>query len=155
MASSFRNIPGLSGNESWKDPVATVGDLPASGNTAGDARVVTATNTIYIWSGSAWVAVGGGGGSGLQLVVTSVSSPITASSTANREFIYLVSGTTTITLPTAVGNASIYSIKNVGVNTVTIATTSSQTIDGSLTAPLPVPNTSLTLISNNSNWSII
>ena len=88
--------------------------------------------------------------------VNSVSINTAAGSTANTDYIYLVSGTTTITLPTAVSNTNLYTIKNVGTNTVSIATTSSQTIDGSSSPiTLPVQYTSLTLISNGLNWNII
>lgn len=52
------------GDFHWKAPVATLGDLPASGNTVGDVRVVTASNTEYVWTGSAWTAISGGGGGG-------------------------------------------------------------------------------------------
>lgn len=58
---SFRNIPDF-GSASWKDPVDTQFLLPTVGNGAGDARVVKSLNTIFIWSGSAWVQVGGGSG---------------------------------------------------------------------------------------------
>lgn len=45
--------------------------------------------------------------------------------------------TFTVTLPTAVGHTGqIYNIKNSGTGTITVATTSSQTIDGSLTQTL-------------------
>lgn len=88
-------------------------------------------------------------------VVTSISSPTTLANTANVTYVYFVSGTTTATLPTAVGNTSFYVIKNTGVATVTIATTSSQTIDGSTSASLPVANTSLSLLSDGSNWQIV
>lgn len=47
---------------SWKTSVATVGALPASGNTAGDARVVLSSSVIYVWDGAAWQSSGGGGG---------------------------------------------------------------------------------------------
>jgi hypothetical protein len=88
--------------------------------------------------------------------INSVSSNTTAGSAAGTDYVYLVSGTTTITLPTAVGNTNLYTIKRVGTNTVSIATTSSQTIDGS-TSPITinVQNVSLTLVSDGSNWKII
>lgn len=38
----------------YKGTVATVGDLPSVGNTAGDTYIVTADNHLYIWNGSAW-----------------------------------------------------------------------------------------------------
>ena len=41
-----------------KGSVATVNDLPASGNTAGDVYDVQATGVNYAWTGSAWDALG-------------------------------------------------------------------------------------------------
>lgn len=38
--------------------VATVGSLPGSGNTSGDAYIVTADNHLYVWDGSSWVDAG-------------------------------------------------------------------------------------------------
>lgn len=95
------------------------------------------------------------GSVGIVRSVSSISSPTTAGATAATDYVYLVSGTTTLTLPTAVGNSNLYTVKNTGVNTVTIATTSSQTIDGSTTASLPVANTSLCIISNGTNWAVV
>lgn len=68
------------------------------------------------------------------------------------------SGAITITLPTAVGfSGKVFNIKKTdsSVNSVTIATTSSQTIDGALTAPLISQYQSLTLVSNGTNWSVL
>lgn len=42
----------------YKGSVATVGDLPASGNTTGDVYDVQATGVNYAWNGSAWDALG-------------------------------------------------------------------------------------------------
>jgi len=72
----------------------------------------------------------------------------------NDYFIDCTSNSFTVTLPTAVGNAGqIYIIKNSGSGTITVNTTSSQTIDGQLTITLSQYN-SITVESNNSNWSI-
>jgi len=93
---------------------------------------------------------------GITRSVSSISTPTTAGATASTDYVYLVSGTTTLTLPTAVGNTNRYTVKNVDASlTTTIATTSAQTIDGSASATLPVSNTSVDLISNGSNWAII
>jgi len=86
--------------------------------------------------------------------ITSVSTATAAGAAAYTDYVYLVSGTTTVTLPTAVGNTNRYTITNVGSNTVTVATTSSQTINGSASATLPIPNMSLDFISNNANWIV-
>lgn len=61
MASEFIDIPAKA-SPRWKSPVANVAALPSTGNTQGDARVTNNDQSIYIWSGSAWVQVSGGGG---------------------------------------------------------------------------------------------
>ena len=94
-------------------------------------------------------------GTGITRGIYSVSSNTTAGSGANVDYVYLVSGTTTITLPTAASNTNTYTIKNIGSNTVTINTTTLQTIDGSTSASLPVQYSSLTMVSDGSNWNII
>ncbi len=66
------------GDIHWKQPVASVGTLPTTGNVPGDTRIETTTFTISTWNGVAWVSPAGGGGGS----VTSVSGvpPITVSS---------------------------------------------------------------------------
>ena len=91
----------------------------------------------------------------IQRSILSVSTPTTAGSTAGTDYIYLVSGTTTITLPTAVGNSNRYTIKRTGTGVVTINTTSAQTIDGSASASLNVRYQSIDVISDGSNWNVI
>ena len=60
-----------------------------------------------------------------------------------------------ITLPTAIGFAGkIYVVKNTGNATITVNTTSSQTIDGSLTKTLGT-NGSLYIQSNGSDWLVV
>lgn len=62
----------------------------------------------------------------------------------------------TVTLPTAVGAVARFTIKKTDntANTLTIATTSAQTIDGASTQVIGAQYTSIDLISNSSNWSI-
>ena len=65
-------------------------------------------------------------------------------------------GTFNVTLPTAVGvTGRIYNIKNSGTGTVTIATTSSQTIDGTTTKTLSVQYNSYTVQSDGANWIVL
>lgn len=62
----------------------------------------------------------------------------------------------TVTLPTAVGiTGRQYIIKNSGTSTITVATTSSQTIDGATTYILQVQYMSVTVVSDGANWIII
>ena len=69
-------------------------------------------------------------------------------------FIDCTSGTFTVTLPTAVGvSGKIYIVKNSESGTITVATTSSQTIDGSSTKTLSQYQ-SIQVQSNGANWVI-
>jgi hypothetical protein len=82
-------------------------------------------------------------------LITSADSAV-----ATDDFI-AVTGTTTVTLPTAVGiQGTVYTIKNTGTAIVTIATTSSQTIDGVTTYVIRTTNSGVQIISDNANWLI-
>jgi hypothetical protein len=75
---------------------------------------------------------------------------------ANDHVIDCTSGTFTVTLPTASGVAGQeYVIKNSGTGTITVATTSAQTIDGQSTYTLTVQYSALTVMSDGANWKII
>ncbi|MEH1789664.1 MAG: hypothetical protein V7L23_29940 [Nostoc sp.] len=75
--------------------------------------------------------------------------------TSADEYIEATTAAITITLPDAVANSkSLFNIKNSSSGTVTIATTSSQTIDGAGTFPLPIQYQAISVISNGTNWSI-
>lgn len=98
-------------------------------------------------------ATGGGGGSS-RLIQTIATSQV-AGSSAGVDYVYLCSGTLTLTMPTTVGNTNLYTVKNIGAGIVTVDTTGGEVIDGSPTAIMPVQFTSIDLISNNSgNWDI-
>ncbi|MEP7258306.1 MAG: tail fiber domain-containing protein [Flavitalea sp.] len=94
----------------------------------------------------------------LALKYSSVTGSVTLGS-ADQTVVFTGSSASTITLPSA---ASIigrtYQLKNssatIPVPIVTIATTSSQTIDGISSWILDEANESVTLISNGTNWSI-
>lgn len=101
---------------------------------------------------ASWSTVSGG--SGITRSVNSVSTPTTAGSTADTDYVYFVSSATTLTLPTAVGNTNRYTVKNVDTGTVTVDTTSSQTIDGDTSISL-LQNVSVDLISDGSNWNVV
>lgn len=95
-----------------------------------------------------------GSGSGITRSVNSVAINTTAAATAGIDYVYLCTAGLTLTLPTAVGNSNLYTIKNTGSGTVIIGTTGGQTIDGDTTVTMPVQYTSVDLISNGSNWLV-
>jgi hypothetical protein len=115
-----------------------------------DARTLTINGTSYdLTADRSWTITASGKS------INTVSINTNAGSASSTDYVYLASGTINITLPTAVGNQNLYTIKNVGTGVITINTTSSQTIDGSLTAPIRVQYLSLTIISDGANWNII
>lgn len=72
--------------------------------------------------------------------------------TINDYLVDCTSGSFTITLPTAVGiTGRIYIIANTGAGTITMATTSSQTIDGAAPGSVAAAGR-LRVMSNGSNW---
>ena len=64
MSSVFIKL-GQGGSVSFKNGVATSGDLPTVGNNIGDVRPVISPESLWMWNGSSWVNTdtGGGGGS--------------------------------------------------------------------------------------------
>jgi hypothetical protein len=98
---------------------------------------------------------------GLGSVFNGVIAPSYIAKTANFTATSLTStidctNTITITLPTAVGNSGrFHTIKNSGTGVITIATTSSQTIDGAATQSLATQWSKITVQSTGANWIII
>lgn len=139
--------------------------LTFNGSTLAVTGDVTVSDEAYGvgWNGSLEVptknavydkieTLGGGGGITRSIVTTSGSA--TMGSTATTDYVYLVAGAHTMTLPTAVGNTNRYTVKNNHSAAITVNTTSSQTIDGTTSIQI-APEDSVDIISNNSNWFII
>lgn len=62
-----------------------------------------------------------------------------------------------ITLPSAVSNSNMYTVKKIDstTNNVVVTTTSSQTIDGGPSAIIKRQYAAITLVSDGANWSVI
>ncbi|WP_353373696.1 hypothetical protein [Mycobacterium sp.] len=69
------------------------------------------------------------------------------------DYVILIGASGVVTLPTAVGNTNLYMLKNIDTTNKTVATTSSQTIDGATTFTLS-PTGAINLVSDGSNWRI-
>jgi gas vesicle protein len=124
-----------------------IGDVSVTGATDGQVLAYNATTGL-------WEAATPSSGSGILRSVIVTSGNTTMGAAAATDYIYLVAGAHTMTLPTAVGNTNRYTVKNNHSVDVTINTTSSQTIDGTTTLTIASED-SIDLISNGSNWNII
>jgi hypothetical protein len=87
-------------------------------------------------------------------IIINTSGSATMGAAALTDYVYLVTGAHTMTLPTAVGNTNRYTVNNSHTANITVNTTSSQTINGSLTISL-IPDQSVDIISNGTNWRLI
>jgi hypothetical protein len=126
------------------------GSNVATGNTINATGAgVTASNV----GGVLTLNIPGGGGS--TPTVQTLTGATSLSTSKTYSLCDVSAGGFTVTLPTAVGNSGLeHYVKKIDSsgNALTIATTSSQTIDGSTTATIIVTNLALTLVSNGANW---
>lgn len=88
-------------------------------------------------------------------VISSVATSQTAGSAVTTDYVYNITAGIALTLPTAVASINIYTLKNSSSSSVLIATTSAQTIDGQANMILNKQYTSISLISDGLNWTII
>jgi len=137
--------------DSTTPTISTGTTVPATTPTkVGDTFVDTTNGNIYIAKGIAssadWV----------QQHTQRLRSITAARTLDATDHVISADGTFNVTLPTAVGiTGRQYKIKNIGTGTITVATTSSQTIDGVATYELVAQYESVTVVSNNANWLII
>ncbi len=151
-------------------PAATL-HLPPLGVQAWDNGTGTAVDTG--WSRISPNVIGGGNGTqgdytatikaaafiGKTYTANIATKTTTYPITTSDYIIICTTNAFTVTLPTAVGiSGQEFNIKNGNTlssgNYITIATTSSQTIDGSSTETL-LPLNSITVVSDGANWWVI
>lgn len=125
-----------------------------TGYSVGTNTPISATDTILQAFGKVQAQISGSA-SGITRSTQVVSTSQTLGAATSTDYVYLASGTITLTLPTAVGNNNKYTIKNTGTGTITVNTTSSQTIDGGLSALLSVQYVSIDVVSDGSNWFVV
>jgi len=88
--------------------------------------------------------------------INAITATTTGAAANNTDYIYYWSGSTayTYTQPTATGNTGLYTLKNTSSVNQTIIFTGGQNADGS-TSMILTPNSSVDLISNNTNYMIV
>jgi LysM repeat protein len=134
--------------------ISSTSDITFAGSSTNFLAGGVFTNFVTLDDGSGNSYFGNISSTGSQTVGYNPQSS-TYAVVASDYFVNATSGTFTITLPSAIGIAGkVYKFKNSGSGVVTIATTSSQTIDGSTTKTLAATGT-LTVIAASNNWVIM
>lgn len=112
--------------------------------------------TFTASSGTITLSTTGSGG-GISRSITSITGSTTAGSASSTDYVYIggSTGSINLTMPTAVSNTNRYTVKQSNTGTLTILTTSSQTIDGVTAFNLNKQYQAVDLISDNTNWNII
>lgn len=93
---------------------------------------------------------------GNSRTVAAITTTTTGAAAANTDYVYYWSGSTpfTYTQPTAVANTNLYTLKNASTVNQAVVFTGAESADGSATLII-TPNTSVDLISNNTNYMIV
>lgn len=125
------------------------------GNGSGSLQTVApgTSGNVLTSNGTTWVSAAPTGGGGTSRSVTVVSGPVTLGATASVDYVAALGSGAVVTLPSAVGNTCRYTIKNTTTSSVSVSTTSSQTVDG---GPLVLGAwESVDLVSDGTNWMVV
>jgi len=89
----------------------------------------------------------------VRSILAGQSGSVSAGATANTDYVYIFTASGTLTLPTAVSNTNLYTVKNSSAVNINVIFTSGQNADGTTDITI-IPNQSLTFISDNTNYII-
>lgn len=155
MSSLQSNITGIN-NTALGFSAFNSGTAFSNSTALGYDAQITADNTIQLGNTSV-TNVKTSGTLAANGFTTAFSSKSSAYTLTAVDDIVSVTGTTTITLPSAVGIAGRkYTIKNIdAATTVTVSANGAETIDGAPTKPLALQYQYLTILSDGANWLIV
>ena len=142
---------GISGNSLFVAGGITFGSVSSTisigGSIGSNGQVLMSTGSGITW--------GSASGSGISRSISSISTDTSAGSASATDYVYIATAGLTLTMPTAVSNTNLYTVKSTTTSTVNIVTTSSQTIDGATGYYLNKQYQAIGLVSDGSNWSIV
>jgi hypothetical protein len=136
------------------NPMTTGGDIIYGGASGAPTRLANGSNGQVLTSAGStnaptWAAIGN---------ITVVTKTTTYNIAATDGLILCSGSAFTVTLPTAVGvTGETHRIKKTDsslTNIITVATTSSQTIDGATTTTLNTQYEEIVVVSDGSNWQV-
>lgn len=91
---------------------------------------------------------------GITRTIINTSGSITMGSTVLVDYVYIVTGAHTMSLPSASGNTNRYTVKNNHVAAITVDTAGAENVEGGASISVAA-GTSVDLISDNTNWWVI
>lgn len=98
---------------------------------------------------------GGGGGGGITRTVSVLSVSSTLAAIATTDYVLFPNVGIRLTLPTAISNTNLYTVKNMATSSVLVAASTGEDIDGSTTVLMPTQYEALNFNSNGSVWGVI
>jgi hypothetical protein len=151
-----------SGILSWSTPSGGSGggsSVTSFNGLTGAITLTSGSNITLTTSGNTiTIASTASGGGGISRSISTITTSTSAGASASYDYVFIgaTSGNINLTLPTAVSNTNRYSVKQTNaIGTLTILTTSSQTIDGVTGFALNRQYQAVDLISDNANWHIL
>ena len=115
--------------------------------------IVVSNGTLTDDGGGQVTISTGGGGSGITRTTSVLSVSSTLGASAQTDYVFFANVGVALTLPTAVGNSNLYTVKNVSGSSVLVI--SGQGIDDSPSALMPSNYESLSFISNGSVYGVV
>lgn len=135
------------------------GEVTSNKNIAGGYAGLDVSSKVLIANlptGTTGSTVALGNMVGTSRSIIALIGTTTGATLGNTDYVYYWTGSITypFTMPTAIGNTNLYTLKNTSTVNQTIIFTGGQNADGSTNLVL-TPDTSLDLISNNTNYMIV
>jgi hypothetical protein len=159
-----RVLGGLSANSLFVSTGATfAGNISAknivnSVNGLTGAITLTSGSNITLTPSGNTITIASTASGGISRSISTITTSTSAGASASYDYVFIgaTSGNINLTLPTEVSNTNRYSVKQSNaVGTLTLLTTSSQTIDGLTAFALNKQYQAVDLISDNANWHIL
>lgn len=132
-----------------------VKEVDGAPNVSPVTTIVVSNGTLTDDGGGQVTISTGGGGSGITRISSTISVSSTFAAASQTDYVAFANVGIAFTLPTAIGNSNLYTVKNVSASSVVVLAPTGQDIDGSASALMPTNYESLSFISNGSIYGVV